>query len=511
VTRKRKSLFNEQTHSRVSEKAVKGASASILAQLICQLVNTVGAIILARLLSPQDFGLVAMVMTFVLLAMNFGENGFPEYVIQKENLTDKELSTIFWTHITISTILMVGFIAASPFVAKFYDEPVLENVTFVLSLGIVIQTLSTHHVSLLKRNMQFEKVAFARIIATLTSVLLSLALALTGFGFWAIVARQLSIPFVIAIVVWILCPWRPGFPDRLHPIAGISLNYALRVYGNFALNYYSRNVQKILIGRFHGSQSLGFYDRAYSLSSMPAGQLVWPLHSVALSALSKLRGDPLRFRKSYLKSLRYLAFPGVLTGLLLSVMGRDIILVLLGSEWEESGNLVRIFGVGISAMLLYQTHGWLHLSLGKPERWLKWSLISSGLTSILLIIAVPFGIQSVALAYSLTYLILLPIALWYGGKPIGIKMRDLIQNLLPFFASASITGAVWILVIIYFENVSEFLANLDSFPRMLIAGLSLGFVYVVLVLLYHRSFDPVIGLYSLAKKFFSLMSNKKRD
>jgi O-antigen/teichoic acid export membrane protein len=486
----------------LKSSAIKGAGTNVIAQMISLIANTLGVIVLARLLDPRDFGLVTMVTTVYLIFCNFGINGFTEFIIQKQIISTSELNIIFWLHGILSFCLMLIFIATIPLISAFYVEPRIKPVALVMALGIMVQMLSTNHLAILKRDMKFRVVAVNQVLAVLISVFLAIIMAMKGAGYWAVVARQLSITLVMTIGAWIVCPWRPGSPHKLEG-AMDSLRYSIQVYGNFTLSYFARNLDKILLGRYHGSQVLGVYDRAYHLSTMPAEQLVSPLHSVALATLSRLSCDQKMYLGYFRKAISTLAFLGILAGLILTISGKDLVQVLLGPRWEKSGEVVMAFGPGIGIMFIYSTQSWLHLSLGKPERWLRWSIISFGFIGCLFLLAAPFGPVAVALAYSGSFYILLLPALWYAGRPIGLKLIPICWAIGPFLGSGIITWLILGGIFNFINVVSKYLVELNIFLKLFEVILLSTFIYVALVVAFHRSFAPIKEMLSLATTFFS--------
>jgi O-antigen/teichoic acid export membrane protein len=492
--------FSEWQSTDLKARAVKGAGANVVAQAISVVLRMAGVVFLARLLHPRDFGLVTMVNTVYLPLMNFGVNGFTEYIIQKQSISHVELNSIFWLHGFVSFFLMLCFIAAAPVLTAFYGEPRLGPIVVVMAFGIVVQVLLTSHMAILKRSMEFKKVAFNQVIAGVVSVVLAIAMAVQGWGYWAVVARQLSLPILMAVGAWIMCPWRPGFPMCPKGVMR-SLRYAINVYGNFVLGYFSRNLDKVLLGRFFGPQILGAYDRAYYLSNMPAEQLITPLHSVALATLSRLRDDKKKYVNYYAKALSPLALVGVLGSVLLTVSGWDLVRVLLGPGWDQAGYVVMAFGPGVGMMIIYPTYTWIHLSLGKPERWVRWSLVEFGVTSAFILISAPFGPVYVAAAYSLSFYVLSFPAIWYAGRPIRLKIIPLGRIVGPYFASALSTWLIWLLNWKFFAATSTFLGSLSSFLRLCIVASLSSVIYVAFVVAFHRSFGPINDLISLVTIF----------
>jgi PST family polysaccharide transporter len=487
--------FETPTHPNLKTKALKGGGSSIIAEIILFATHMAGVVILGRLLQPREFGLVTMVTAFYLLLMNFGFNGFTEYIIQKKEITQIELSNLFWLHVLISILLTFGLIGLAPIIAAFYKEPAIELIATVMAFGIIAQTMSTHPLALLQRRMEFTKVAANRVLSGVMSVTLAVFMALYGLGYWAVVARQLSAVVLMGIGAWVLCRWRPSLPGKLRVVSRGSI-YALHVYGNFALDYLTRNLDKILLGRLHGSILLGAYDRGYHVSSMPAAKLVTPLHNVGLATLSKLRDNPNRYSRYYTNALCVLAFIGVFASVVLTLSGRDLIYVLLGPGWEQAGSVVIAFGPGIGAMIIYRTYSWLHLSLAKPDRWLRWSFFSLAFTAAFLFISAPRGPVFVAGAYSISYYLLLAPAIWYAGKPVGLKVVPIVKALAPYFGSGVVTCITWLILIRKCEVITNIMQGFGQLLRICIVITTTAVMYTSLVVILHRNFRPIRQLLS---------------
>jgi len=492
--------------STLKAKAVKGGGINIVSTMISFLVQTVGVIALGRLLKPSDFGVVAMVSAFYLLLMNFGPNGFTEYIIQKKSVETKDLNSIFWIHAAMSLSLTLGLVAAGPILSRFYEEPAIRLITQVMAAGIMVQMLSTVHQSILKRDMEFRKLAINNILASVLSTTLAIVLAIKGFGHWAVVSRQLSTVVFVTLGSWIVCPWRPNVPGGFRNGKN-SIRFALRVYGNFALGYFAKSLDKVLLGRFHGPILLGYYDRAYHLSSMPVEQLASPLHSVGLATLSRLSNNRARYEKYYKKALQTLSFFGLFASVVMTVSGGDLIRIILGAEWQQAGYIVRAFGPGIGVNILYWTHSWIHLSLGRPDRWLRWSAFSLLFTAVLLFLASRISPIHVAAAYSFSYYVLLVPSIWYAGKPIQLRIGPLIKALRPYFLSGLCTCVLELVLLELWKGTALHLQQLRPLLRVGVVCTGGGVVYMGLLVAFRRSLDPIREVLSALKIFLARNQN----
>lgn len=480
----------------LKNKAIRGASVNIAAQSVAIACQTVGAVVLARLLGPADFGLVAIVTAFSTWIANFGVNGFTEYIIYRPDLNKDEVVSIYWLHVLIASVLTAGFVGFGFALVGIYRQPGLSGIAAAMAASFVFYALSTTPIALLKREMKFAKVAMAELSGVVLSYILAIGGALAGFGYWSIVVRQLTIPAVLVLAAWILNPWRPKGPIRLKK-AFPSLKYAVKVYVNLALGFLSNGLDKVLLGKFHGASLVGNYDRAYSIFSMPAAQLLTPLHNVALAALSRLQNDKDKFSAYFAKAVSLVTFPGVLASVLLTILAHDLVALLLGRNWVEAGFVVLALGPGIAAQLLYGSSSWLHLSLGTPDRWLRWNFVAGAVTVTLFVLAAPRGAVAMAAALSARSYILVVPAIWYGGRPIQLRLRDVFGNIWPYFLSGAIVLAVWFLLLgpgLSWDIVPK---GASLVVRILVSSAIATVLYLALVVLLQRSFRSIRDVLSL--------------
>lgn len=508
----RDNYFNiDQLRSELKKRTVRGAVATVISQVSIYGIQMIGTIVLARLLTPEDFGLVAMVSAFSILLQNFGLRGFTEATIQSDVITHKKISTLFWIHLALSSGLALFFIALSPLIAWFYKDPRLESITIVISISFIFSALSTQHLALLTRNMQFYKIAANEVVAAFVATILAIAMAWQGCGYWAIAVRRVVPMIALAAGAWILCRWLPGKPTRGAGVKEL-LKFGLNTYGNFTTNYLSRNLDKILIGWRYGAQSLGYYERAYYLFVMPVSQLSYPLTNVAVAALSRLRDDPEKYCNYYLKAVSMIALIGMPLSAILTLIGKDFLLLLLGPQWNRAGEIFSVFGPGIGILLIYGTHGWLHLSLGRADRWFRWGIIELLATIIAFIIGLPFGAIGVAIACTLSFYLLIGPGLWYAGKPIHLKLFSILLAIWRYYMAALVAGlSCWIAF--YFINISSnIFIELNIFVRILLPIILCSLLYLIFIITLYRGIKPISQfttlLHEMLPNFFSKISNK---
>ncbi len=479
--------------------AVRGAAATISASGLALAVQIVSTVILARLLAPADFGVVTMVTTFSLLLVSFGLNGFTEAVIQCEEIDHYTASNLFWLNTGVGLALAIAFAAGGSLLAHFFRNPLVANAARVLSVGIFISAGSVIHLALLKRALRFTGISGNDFIGRALNTVVSIVLALRGWGYWALVAGILAQQLSLTIGAWCLCRWMPGLPRRTGR-TGAMVRFAVKVYGQYGVAYSQLNVDNLLVGWRFNAVALGFYKKAFDLFALTASQLTAPLNNVALAALSRLSHDHHRFRRNLASSLGMIAFLGMAISADLTLVGRDVVRLVLGAKWSESGRIFEIFGPGIGAMLLCSTIGWIHLSIGKPGRWLRWSVVSLAFTFCLFVAALRWGPAGVAGAWSISFWTLLIPAFWYAGRPIGFGVSDLIRAIWRDTAAALVAGATTAAIIRvtpFWGTPSTTGAALET--TVVISGLFVA-LYVLMVILFHRGLAPLRELKSLVRE-----------
>jgi O-antigen/teichoic acid export membrane protein len=470
--------------------AVRGAGIAIAGQALSFAVMIGSVVILARLLTPADFGIVTMVTTFSLLFRSFGMNGFMELVMQREELTHDLASNLFWAELGIGTILTLVFAASGHLLALFYHNPAVAPVAAGLSLTIGIGCFGWIHMALLQRAMHFRTTAIINFVGQLLLVIVSIILGLAGWHYWALVWGSVTQAIVVAAGAWLMCRWIPTRPGHA-PGTRSGLKFAINVYSHFAFGYSTRNADNLLVGWRFGARSLGFYKKAYDLFVLPETQLLAPLSAVVVSTLSRVSGNREQFQRYFLRAIAVLALVGMGIGADFALVGQDLIRFLLGPGWDEAGRIFALFGPGIGVMLLYNTHGWVHLSIGRPERWLRWGLMEFVCTASLFLLALHWGPSGIALAWTISYFVLMFPGFWYAGKPIGMGVAPIFGAIWKFFAASAGAGVGTALIVRAMPLFAAASGAPGAFLRMVSVSLLFFGLYFVGVIALHQGLKPL--------------------
>ena len=477
--------------------AVRGAAATVTVQSLVLVMQLLSTVIMARLLKPSDFGVVGMVTTFSLLLMSFGGNGFTEAILQCEKVDQYLASNLFWITVTVGSVLTVGFAASGSLLAKFYRYPLVAPVTVALSVTVLMAAAAVMHLALLRRAMRFSAVAANDLVARASNTLLSIVLAMNGWGHWALVWGIVIQGLSTAIGAWWLCRWIPSLPRRgvgTRPILG----FAASVFGKFIMNYLARNCDNALVGWRFTADALGFYKKAYDLFALPAGQFLNPVSSVAVATLSRVKGDINQFRRYVLDSAGIMTFLGMALGTVLTLTGPELIRLVLGPGWERAGNIFAYFGPGIGIMFLHGTHSWIHLSIGCPERWLRWGIFEFGFTFLLFLLGLRWGPEGVALAWTVSFWVVLLPALWYAGRPIGLGPLPFISVVWRYILAAAVAACVC-RALVGLIHLSARPTNASGALVRVFASVSIFvLLYLSGVAVLHGGFDPFRRMKRLA-------------
>jgi len=492
----------ETTGGEIRRAAVRGVGAMFVSSGLGLALQLASGAVLARLLPPRDFGLVTMVTTISLLLVNFGLNGFTEAVVQAEEIDQGVVSNLFWMNVGGSLVLSIVFAAAGSLLARIYKDPRIEGITEAISLTILLTGLSVLHLALLKRSMKFSHVSANDFVARVISVMVTIFLGLAGWGYWALVVGAVVLSASTTVGALILCHWVPSFPRRA-PGTARMVRFSANTYARFATGYFSNNLDNFLVGWRLGAVSLGYYKRAFDLFALPSVQLGFSLTSVAVSALSRFQRNLVQYKRHFLGALGIMAFVGMGLSAELTLVGKDVIFVLLGPKWGETGRIFTIFGPGIGMMLIYSSHIWINLSIGRADRWLRWGMADLTISALFIIIGLHWGAEGVALGWVATYWVITLPALWYAGRPIKLGILSMIDVIWKPILAAAMAGSEAFLI----GNTIPFLSTapgiFGAIVRISVNSLFFAVLYLGAVILLHSGFGPIKQLVQLFQEMTS--------
>jgi len=407
-------------------RAIRGGFAKLVSQGANLALRLGSLMILARLLDPDDFGLVAMVTVLTGVLGLFRDFGLSTAAVQRTSVTEQQLSTLFWINVGIGALLSCIALAGAAPIADFYHEPRLRWITVALAGVFLVNALGVQHSALLQRQMRFTALAAIDTLSVIISVAVGIGAALQGLGYWALVLMTLVAPAVTSLAVWLATPWAPGLPRR-----GVGTRSLIRFGGIVTLNsvvvYVAYNLEKVLLGRVWGADVLGLYGRAYQLVSLPIDNLNGAVGGVAFSALSRIQDDADRLKSYFLKAYSLVVSATLPITIACVLFAEDLIFVILGPKWSDAAPIFRLLAPTILVFAMINPLWWLLSSKGLVVRSLKIALVLAPLVIASYVVGLPYGPKGVALAYSsVTVLWLVPHLAWCVHGT-GVSLKDIFR------------------------------------------------------------------------------------
>lgn len=429
----------------LKRKSVRGGAVTMVSQGVTIAIQLASTVILARLLSPEDYGVMAMVMAIVSFAGLFRDLGLSSAAIQKKDLTRAQQSNLFWLNVGMGTLLTMLVAAASPLVVWFYGKPELLGVTVALSFSFLIGSFGTQHGAMLVRNMQFGRKAIAGISGSIVTLAIAVILALQGFSYWSLVWGNLAGGLTTTTLLFMLSPFRPGWMARGTGVRDM-LKFGANITAFDFVNYFHRNLDNILIGRFVGAGALGLYSRAYALLMLPINSIRGPINAVGFPALSQLQDRPEEFRKFSRKITGIIALLSMPLVAFLGVSSFWIIPLVLGPGWEESISIFSILAIAAFFQPVSSMRGQVMLSVNRADRYLRWGVANAVLTSLAFVIGLRWGVHGIAASYAIANTLILYPSVRYAFSGTPVRTRDFFLPLLRP-AGASLGAVLGVLVV----------------------------------------------------------------
>ena len=386
-------------------RTARGGAITAVAQVVSILLTFGTLPILADLLDPEDYGLLAMVTVFTGFAAMFVDAGFTSATIQKNELTHQQSSNLLWISTAIGTLLALVMAAIAPVISWIYQEPRLVMITLALASTFPLTGLALQHQALLRRALRQKHLAYVTIGSQVCGVSLALAWAWnyqdTPHDYWALVLMTVTASVTRAVGMWLASGWRPSFLRRGQGTRELVVFGANLTGFNF-INYFSRNADNVLIGWWWGAASLGVYERAYKLFLAPLMLINAPLAGVIVPSLSRLSNEEEKLENAYLRVLKMLALIAMPVSVMVLVTADYLVLTLLGPDWVDAAPILRWLAlVGILQPISNST-GWLFTAKGKTAEMLKLAYFSAPVTLASFVAGLPWGANGVAAAYAIS-------------------------------------------------------------------------------------------------------------
>jgi len=424
----------------LKSRAVGGAAVTGAAQAVKVVVQFVSVVVLARLLSPGDFGVFAMVMPLTAFVMVFQDLGLSQAVITSRQITREQMSGLFWINLGVSALLGLVLATTAPLLGLFYGEPKVVGLTVALAATVVIAGLGSQHFALLARDMRFKPLAMIDSASAVIGLATAVLVAWWRPSVWALFAATTASMAAGMVGAWLFTGWRPGRPAPFAEVRAM-----LRLGGGVTTfnisNFFARNLDNVLIGRVAGATELGLYDRAYKLLLLPLQQINNPIGRVMVPVLSRLVDEPERYRRAYgrtAQQILLITVPGVL---FLIFTADTLIPALMGQEWAAAAPIFMWLGLAALPQPLSNTLGWLFVSQQRTGQFARWGLFNAVTSMAAFVAGLPWGAIGVAAAYALSDVFLrLPALWWYVGREGPVRTKQIWALAAPFVAAGAVAA-----------------------------------------------------------------------
>ena len=417
-------------------RVMRGLAWKVVSQIFNQSWQTVVAIVLARLLLPQDYGLAAMVIVFAAVVPIFSDLALGAALVQRRELSESDRSTVFWTSVGVGAAFTVLGVALSWPIAAFYGKPQVQPLFAALSLTFMVTALGTTQKALLTREMNFKSLELRLMAGGLLAGVGGIVLASAGYGPWAIIGQQMILAVSSTFLLWHFTRWRPRFTfslASLRQMAGFSAN----VFGTRILFYINRSSDNLLIGKVLSAKSLGAYALAYNVMLAPLNRLGWPIAEVLFPAFSRMQDEPERMASAWVRVNRLVGAVTVPATLGLAVVAPEFVTVVLGERWSAAEPVIRLLAwVG-----LLQSLGTLNSAIlqarNRTGTLLRYAVVALVASLTAFVVGLEWGIVGVAAGYAISSTFVEPYYAWLTARALDTPLSTLLRGLRGVFEAAT--------------------------------------------------------------------------
>jgi PST family polysaccharide transporter len=468
-------LRTDDLHRGIRRRAVRGGALTLTGQGLHFVIEFGLTIVLARVLDPADFGLVAMVRALTGFVDTLSDGGLSAATVRNEEVTHEQVSGLFWINSGLGFALAAIVALAAPVVAWFYDEPRLLWVTLATACTFAIVGVSVQHAALIERRMRFKSLVSRRIVAQLGGAAVALSMALSGFGYWSLVGQTLASAVVATAMAWLLANFRPSF-RRPGPEVRSLMAFGGYTSGARILVYIRRNIDNVVIGAMWGPAALGLYRLGYRLILLPIQQVNSPISNVMIPTLSRLSQRPVEYRAMYRNALYMIASISLPFVIFMLITANDIIGVFLGEKWLPAVPIFQALGPGAVAGVLNVAAGWVFVTTGRVREQLLANIYLTVLIGGTILACAPWGPIAVAIGFSASFCVSRVPHFTYAFRGSPVSLRDVGDALLrPALATAVAASVTLVLTFLALNDVTPVLRlAVQAVPFVLIVWLGNG-------------------------------------
>lgn len=456
-------------------RAARGVAVTLGGQMARMIIQFLGVIILARLLSAVDYGLLAMALSIVVFAELFRDFGLSSAAIQSPTLSRAQRDNLLWLNAGIGAVLAVLVFVAASLIANVYSQPQVEGIVQALALTFVLNGLTTQYRANLVRDLRFKAIAATEVSSAALGLGVAIICAMEGLGYWALVVQQLVAALILLITMALAGRWLPRLYTRGVPMRHF-VRFGANLLGSQIVGYAANNADTWIIGIRFGASTLGFYNRAFQLLMTPMNQLRAPSTTVALPVLRQLSDDQPRFSRFVQQGQLALALPVALAMALVAGGASALVPVVLTAEWNASVPYLRLFAVAVMFQTFAYVGYWVYLARGLTGVLFRYSIVSALLKLTCILVGSYWGPIGLAVGYAVYPLLTWPLSLWWLVRHTPIPLRGLYGNAFRTVVQATLVGGAVF-------SVTTLTDSLVPALSLALGGLAGVIVYAILVVL----------------------------
>lgn len=437
----------------LKHKTVKGISWSFIDNIASSGITFLVGLILARLLTPAEYGIMAMIAIFIAVSNSIIDSGFSNALIRKVHVERVDYNTVFYFNFVISVVLYLLLFVSSPAISVFFKEPILVEVTRIIGLIIIINSLGIIPRTIFIKNINFKTQTKVSLVSSISSGIIGISMAFVGLGVWSLVGQQLSRQILNTLFLWVYCKWRPVWEFSINSFKEL-FGFGSKLLLSGLLDTIYKNIYYLVIGRFYTPAQLGQYTRAEQFNTIFSGNLTSVVQRVSYPVLSSIQEEPARLREAYRKVIKIAMLVTFACMLGLAAVAKSLIIILIGEKWLPAVRLLQI--ICFSGML-YPLHA-INLNIlqvkGRSDLFLRLEIIKKIIAIGPITIGVFYGIEYMLLGGVFTSFIAYFLNSYYSANLIHYSTIEQVKDILPFFLISSFVAAVmWG---ISFLNISAF-------------------------------------------------------
>lgn len=445
---------------------------SVINQVSVTITTLVITGVLARLISPSDFGIIAMVTLAIGFLNVIKDFGFGAALIQKKEVADDEYSTVFWINIIIGVVLTAIVFFISPYIGKFFNEPKVELTTKILSFTFIINSIGIVWNNKLIKSVSFSQLFYGSFVSTIVSGIIAITIAYKGYGIWALVVQTYVQLALNTYINYFHVKWLPTLTVKKHHVKSL-VKFGLPLLADQSINFWVRNVDNLLVGRILGEAPLAYYSKAYSLMLLPVRQLTGTLTKVLFPSFSMIQDDRTRIANIYLKISRIIAFVAFPVMIAVSLMAEPLILIIYGPQWRPAIPIFKILSILGMFQAIAALSGDIYLSLGETKLMFYVGLFSKAVMICGIVVGIyAGGIMGMVYGYCIASSIGFFPEMYFIARLINLKLKDVMLNIAPYLLMSSICCGV---IYFVFNNI-----NLSLIIGFIVKVISFGLLYIIL-------------------------------